>query len=70
MLEIVLKSVLENETADATEINIGRDAAMKPLADGRYEAVDTAGQAVLLQPMWGKENLIEPLDVYQVLFSK
>lgn len=63
-------SVLENETADATEINIGRDAAMKPLADGRYEAVDTAGQAVLLQPMWGKENLIEPLDVYQVLFSK
>jgi hypothetical protein len=43
---------------------------MKPLADGRYEAVDTAGQAVLLQPMWGKENLIEPLDVYQVLFSK
>jgi len=23
----------------------------------------------LLQPMWGKENLIEPLDVHQVIFA-
>jgi len=63
-------SVLENETADATEVCIPRDAEMKPLGSGRYETKTDGGESVVLQPMWGKENLIEPLDVYQVLFKK
>ncbi len=63
-------SVLENETADAVEVQIPCDAEMKPLGAGRYETKTADGQSVVLQPMWGKENLIEPLDVYQVLFKK
>lgn len=63
-------SILENETADATEINIARNAKMKPVGAGRYETVTSDGVTSVLQPMWGKENLIGPLDVYQVLFQK
>lgn len=63
-------SVLENETADAAEVMIASDAEIKPAECGCYETVDAFGQSVKLQPMWGKENLIEPLDVYQVLFQK
>ena len=63
-------SILENETADANEINIERDAEMTPVSVGRYETKTASGESVVLQPMWGKENLIEPLDVYQVLFNK
>ena len=58
-------SVLENETADANEIIIERDAEAIPLDGGRYEI-----EGHIFQPMWGKENLIEPLDVVQVLFKK
>lgn len=63
-------SVLENETADAAEVCIAADAAMEPIGNGRYRTIDCDGHPRLLQPMWGKENLIEPLDVYQVLFKK
>ena len=58
-------SVLENETAEASEIIIKRDAEVIPVDGGRYEI-----EGHILQPMWGKENLIEPLDVVQVLFKK
>ena len=61
-------SVLENAEADPEEINIPRDAEMKYIKAGRYETKNDSGQTVILQPMWGKENMIEPLDVYQVLF--
>lgn len=60
-----VKSVLENEEAEPIEIKIARDIEVKALGGDRYEA---AGH--LLQPMWGKENMIEPQDVYQVLFKK
>ncbi len=60
-----VKSVLNNENVEPVEVNIPRDAEVKPLGGDRYEV---AGR--LLQPMWGKENMIEPADVYQVLFKK
>ncbi|MEA2068112.1 MAG: glycoside hydrolase family 127 protein [Verrucomicrobiota bacterium] len=63
-------SVLENETADATEVSIALDGDVKSVGNGCYEIGESSGQSVRLQPMWGKENLIEPLDVYQVLFKK
>jgi len=65
-----VKSVLENEDAEPVEIHIARDAEVKALGGDRYETVTTGGKTVILQPMWGKENLIAPLDVYQVLFKK
>jgi hypothetical protein len=60
-----VKSILNNEGDEPVEVNIPRDAEVKPLGGDRYEI---AGH--LLQPMWGKENMIEPADVYQVLFKK
>jgi DUF1680 family protein len=64
-LMLGVKSVLNDVEDDPVEINIARDATCKAVGAGRYEA---GGH--LLQPMWGKENLIDPLDVYQVLFAK
>jgi hypothetical protein len=69
-LMLGVKSVLENEDAEPDEVRIAREADIKPLGGDRYETVTASGETVLLQPMWGKENLITPLDVYQVLFSK
>jgi len=60
-----VKSVLEHEEDEPVGVAIPRDAAPKPVGSGRYEV---GGK--LLQPMWGRENMIEPLDVYQVLFSE
>ena len=65
-----VKSVLEDAEDEPSEITILRDAEIKPLGGDRYEAVTTRGDAVVLQPMWGKENLINPLDVYQILFAR
>jgi hypothetical protein len=65
-----VKSVLENAGDMPTEIKIARDADVKPLGGDRYETITASGDTVLLQPMWGKENLIDPLDIYQVLFTK
>ena len=59
-----VKSVLEHEEDETVEVALPRDAVPRPVGAARYE-VD--GQ--LLQPMWGKENLIEPLDVHQVIFA-
>ncbi len=69
-LMLGVHSVLENESADPTEVSIAADATMKPVGSARYETTDNEGKSRLLQPMWGKENLIEPLDVFQVLFKK
>ena len=60
-----VKSVLEDAADEGVEINIARNAEVKSLGGDRYEV-----DGHLLQPMWGKENLIEPLDIYQVLFAK
>lgn len=65
-----VKSVLEDAEEDPAEITIARDADINPLGGDRYETVTSSGDTVVLQPMWGKENLIDPLDVYQVLFAK
>jgi len=59
-----VKSVLEHEDDEPAAIAIPRDAEAEYVGCGRYEV-----DGKLLQPMWGKENLIEPLDVYQVLFA-
>lgn len=59
------KSVMESEDDEPVEIKVPSDGRSEYLGNGRY-SVD--GQ--MLQPMWGKENLIEPMDVYQILFSK
>jgi hypothetical protein len=62
-----VKSAPEN---DPVEINISRNAVCKPIGHGRYETTTADGKPVVLQPMWGKENMIEPADVYQMLFKK
>jgi hypothetical protein len=64
-----VKSALASAEDEPTEINIAMDAVVKPLGD-RRETVTISGDKALIQPMWGKENLIDPLDVYQVLFAK
>jgi len=64
-----VKSVLANEEALPEELFIPREAECKPIGHGRYETTTADGNPAVLQPMWGKENLIEPADVYQVLFS-
>jgi uncharacterized protein len=64
-----IKSALANEAALPEELFIAREARCKPIGLGRYETTTADGNPVVLQPMWGKENLIEPADVYQVLFS-
>ncbi len=60
-----IKSEPQHEDADPVEIKIARDAEIKALGGDRYEV-----EGHMLQPMWGKENLIEPQDVFQVLFQK
>ena len=60
---------LASECQEAKEVQLPKTAAKKYLGAGRYEVRCPGGEPVLLQPMWGKENLIEPLDVYQVLFA-
>jgi uncharacterized protein len=60
-----VKTVVESEEAEPEELVIQQSAAVQPLGDGRY----TIG-GHLFQPMWGKENMIEPLDVFQILFDK
>ena len=69
-LMLGVKSVLDNAEEDPSELTIARGADINPLGGDRYETVTTSGDPVVLQPMWGKENLIDPLDVYQVLFTK
>ncbi|MFC1601859.1 hypothetical protein ACFL34_05865, partial [Candidatus Sumerlaeota bacterium] len=59
-----VKSVLESEQDEPKAVAIPRDSEPRPLGAGRYEI-----DGKLLQPMWGKENMIEPLDVLQVLFA-
>ncbi len=65
-----VESVIGNENAELIEINIARDAEVTALGGDRYEPVTTDGKTVILQPMWDKENLIDPLDVFQMLFRK
>jgi hypothetical protein len=60
-----VKSVLESAEEEPAELTIPRDAQANALGAGRYEI---GGR--LLRPMWGKENLTAPQDVFQVLFSK
>jgi len=43
---------------------------VRPLGGDRYETVTTDGKTIVLQPMWGKENMIEPQEVFQILFAK
>ena len=69
-LMLGVKSLIDDADDLPAEIRIDRDAAIKPLGGDRYETVTASGDEVVLQPMWGKENLINPFDVYQVLFSK
>jgi hypothetical protein len=59
-----VKSVLEHEDDEPVEVNIPRDSEAQILGRDRYEVDEK-----LLQPMRGKDNLIEPVDVYQVLFK-
>jgi hypothetical protein len=61
---------LESEDQEATSIQLQQTPAKKYLGAARYEVQCPGGASVLLQPMWGKENLTEPLDVYQILFAK
>ncbi|MEN8254823.1 MAG: hypothetical protein ABFR33_05065 [Verrucomicrobiota bacterium] len=63
-------SVLEDAEADPEEINIPRNAEPAHIDHGRYETRTVDGKPIVLRPMWGKENLIEPLDVFQILFAK
>jgi hypothetical protein len=65
-----VKSVLANEEALPEELFIARETDYKPIGHGRYETTTVDGNPAVLQPMWGKENLIDPADVYQVLFKK
>lgn len=65
-----VKLTLDNAESVPSDIRIPRGAAMKSVGAGRYETHTEDGARVLLQPMWGKENLTEPLDAYQVLFRK
>ena len=69
-LMLGVKSTLDNEDDEPVEIQIARDAEVKPLGGDRYETVTTSGDSALLQPMWGKGTLTNPLDIYQVLFAK
>ncbi len=65
-----IHSVLDNAEANPEELQIPRTAPASPLGGGRYETQTTNGQPVVLQPLWGKENLAGPQEVYQVLFQK
>ena len=65
-----IKSVLENADVDPAECRIARDAVCRPIGRGCYETLTVNGQPVILQPMWGKENMIEPSNVFQVLFRQ
>ncbi len=66
-----IKSVLPDAEAELpAEHHIDREAPMESLPRGRYATHTRDGERVVLQPLWGKENLTEPLDVYQVLFAK
>lgn len=65
------KTVIENDADLPTEITLARDTDnIQHLGGARYEAVTTAGEVIELQPMWSKDNMIEPLDVFQLLFAK
>ena len=64
-----VKSAMGSMEDEPVEIDIARDAECKAIGAGRYETTATSGENVVLQPLWGKENLTEPQDVYQVLFS-
>lgn len=65
-----VKSTIESAESVPPEIRIPRNSAMTHVGAGRYETHAEGGAKFLLQPMWGKENLIEPLDVFQVLFRR
>ena len=65
-----VQSRLKSEEQLPDEIVIPRDATCTPIGPGRYKTTTRDGQKTVLQPMWGKENLTEPLDVFQVLFAK
>ncbi len=65
-----VQSELEHEEQIPDKISIPRDATCTPIGRGRYKTTTRDGQTTVLQPMWGKENLTEPLDVFQVLFAK
>ena len=64
-LMLGVRSTLESEEAEPEEATIAREAECKALGAGRYEV-----GGYLLQPMWGKESLTQPLDAFQVLFPK
>ena len=65
-----VKTTLESADDAMPEVHIDRGAHCRAIGKGRYETEAKDGSPVLLQPMWGKENLIEPLDIHQVLFAK
>lgn len=63
--------VVEQAGDEPPELHIACSAEATSVNAGRYTVTtQDDGKEVTLQPMWGKENLIEPQDVYQVLFSK
>lgn len=63
-----VKSVTTENSSDHQEVVISKDAKLQYSGSGRYQTKDTAGNDITLQPMWGKENLSLPEDVFQVLF--
>ena len=65
-----IRTTIKSPDEEVKEYVISREAEAIPVGAGRYQIKTKTGQTVLLQPMWGKENMIEPLDVFQVLFKK
>jgi uncharacterized protein len=63
-----VKSVLSDPADQPVERFIDRTAPCHPIGGARYSTVTRSGEQVTLQPMWGKENLINPNDALQVLF--
>ena len=68
-LMLGVHSILEHVEAVGEEAAVSRHAEMLLIGGGRYETKTMDGRSMVLQPMWGKENMIRPLDIYQVLFK-
>lgn len=64
-----VKSVIIENASDYQEVAIPKNAKLQYGGSGRYQTKDISGNDITLQPMWGKENLSQPNDVFQVLFQ-
>jgi uncharacterized protein len=63
-----VKSSIRPGDDDPAEVVLSKGTSLQPLGTGRYRATDSSGNVVVLQPLWGKENLSQPEDSFQVLF--